>query len=77
MSALALCSRHECCWHTHQRLGEERAGWCGGDTEEKIDGTKKEERIKTERHEEVGVCPQEWDVTQRALGNDIHFVMFP
>lgn len=48
MSALALCSRHECCWHTHQRSvcggGGEQKGENRVSTEEKMDGMKKERR---------------------------------
>lgn len=44
MSALALCSRHECCWHTHQRRG-----W-GGSKRER-NGVSKEEMARERRGE--------------------------
>lgn len=90
MSALALCSRHECCWHTHQR------SVCGGEgskrgvsrvsREEKMDGMKKGEernqrgrRRKTEEGEGMRrVCHRDSDVTSRRLHrwDEIYSVMF-
>lgn len=36
MSAPALCSRHECCWHTHQRReGQERRRGAGAKGEKR------------------------------------------
>ncbi len=66
MSALALCSRHECCWHTHQR--RERGERNGVSTEEKMDGTqkggeRKENREKEDNRRGAGVSSEiRWDL---------------
>lgn len=79
MSALALCSRHECCWHTHQR-------WRGGQKRENRVSKEREDgwREKGERRNEGGrgrmrrVCPRKSDVTPCRLHrwDEIHSVMF-
>lgn len=78
MSALALCSRHECCWHTHQKKkkrggggSREKQGEQGGE-----DGwhKRKENRGEEENRKEVCVCPRKSDVRPRR--DEIHSVMF-
>lgn len=89
MSALALCSRHECCWHTHQRRAGEKTqkGKNSVSTEEKMDGMKKERREKeTETRKEEKrtgggrgeLCHRGSDVTSRRLHrwDEIYSVMF-
>ncbi|KAK5854088.1 hypothetical protein PBY51_015186 [Eleginops maclovinus] len=82
MSALVLCSRHECCWHTHQRKGrtakgENRVGteeaWC----EKGLEGEETREE-EDKRKERKGVCPRKSDVTRRRLHqpDEIYSVMF-
>lgn len=73
MSALALRSRHECCWHTHQRRN---GGGHGGE-----DGWHKQERRgknweKEENQKEVGVCARKSDVPPHILPGEIYSVMF-
>lgn len=61
MSALALCSRHECCWLPHQRRGRGRGKKRernGVSAEEKMEGTEEgKQRVEEDNRKEAGVRP--------------------
>lgn len=81
MSALVLCSRHECCWHTHQSKREggkrrEQGGYRGSMVWKRT-GEKRDERGRGQMQGE-GVCPRKSDVTPHRLHrqDEIYSVMF-